>query len=182
MSSERFRIQAACAVCLLLALLYFSLHQYGERLITKLPDGSVGRLFPLLFIVLGLLGGCIGYILTKPLQIRLLRRLAFIAIMALTMFAGANIARSVYSLMAFDTGSTKSEELLQIGASKAGSIAVISPGTGVAVSLTAELGSQTNAASLFGRCAAVQVETAPDGSKRIASDQPTIEPQNIVSC
>lgn len=178
MTTDRVRFFIGVAVLLVLSITYSALAIYSDRLISKIEGVS----FPVVILPLALLGGLCGYCLAAPLPSRLFKRLIFICVMAVTMFLGANIVRSWYSLTSFSSGPSRSTLNMAIISVGADSVELRSPFTGGSVSLPAAGDASRDTFRFLGRCVSALVETAPNGAKRIAPNQPVILLANAKSC
>jgi hypothetical protein len=170
----------ALILSVLLAAAYLASSTVNTAVITSLPLGN----FALVYIVLALIAGFIGYGFASPIQNRLARRLVMIGCFALGLFAGGNAYRAIAIQRLFAAGFATHDDALPIAQLKAGSIGLQSPYTRTVFYLPSTIvpTSQFAGFAYVGKCARVRIDETAGGDKRIVKDGPPIAEADITSC
>jgi hypothetical protein len=173
----------AIALLVILAAAYFVLEPSGQRLLTPPPSVYVpviivASLCSSLFCAWTLLGD-----LGSSFLERLAQRLGTILILAITIFTSAQASRGYYAQTAFSGPLVKTSEQWEIRPfSKGANTLSVSSALGARLIHLPASPEAIATVNGFGTCVTVQIESAADGARRIASTQAVITPAELSPC
>lgn len=162
-----WRYAIAIALLAIVGGLYVGMHPLSQRLLTPPPGGYVG----MTILIVMVMAGFAAYALCVDIPSRLARRLAVLAVMMFTLYAGGETARGLYARQAFGGELTRSDERWMVVGGGGQSISATSMERHRTKSVAATP-EAIAAVARFGQCVTLPIERSPAGAERIGQHPP----------